>query len=179
MQHLYDFRLIERNLFIEPQTIIDAAIPLLEGGFSNATGSNTNSVVSDSGAQVPQTNGNTTFPQAIIAQETISQSLNTETKAILAQYTFESLGAIKISSLTNPLANITISPNGIVATNASGVNTFTLSGIDGSGTFLGTLRAGTIIAGDNAIVMETASNGNGRIVFYNSGVPAILIGDPS
>ena len=129
---------------MQPTEITDNPITLLDGTTTDASGSNTDSDTSV--VLVPNTQVDQTFPQAVIAHETISQSLNTETKRIMADYTFESLGAITISSPIHPLANISISGEGIVATDANGATTFTLDGETGDATFKGTILAGSLIS---------------------------------
>lgn len=165
---------------MQPETIVDQPLPLIDGAILASTGNNSNPVTSNADVEVPTTQVDKSFPPALIAQETVSQSIDTATKRIKGTYTFESLGAISIGEFQQGISGeIKISPDGIEATNVNGDTTFTLDGSTGNATFKGTLEAQTIIAGDSAIVMETSSNNQGRIVFYNSGVPAIIIGDPS
>ena len=139
---------------MEPQTIIDQPIPLLEGSTTPSTGNNTDPVTADSGASVPTTHIDVAFPPVIVAQETIAQSLNTETKAILAQYTFESLGAIVIGGFSQGVSGeVKISPNGIVAKNVNGDTTFALDGTTGNASFLGIVEATDfLISGGTVIV---------------------------
>jgi len=165
---------------MEPQTIQDTSFPLLDGSSTDITGTNTNPVLTDSGASVPTKNLDTVFPPAIIAQETIAQSLNTETKAIKGTFIFESLGAIKIGDFSQGVSGeVDISPNGITGKNVNGDITFAIDGTTGDATFLGTLSAGTLIGGDGTVIIGIGGSGGGRIVLYNSGVPQILIGDSS
>lgn len=120
------------------------------------------------------------FPQKVIAGEVIGPMLDTQAKKILGTFTFTEFGAIQVGKYEAGVSGeVKISPLGIVAKNTAGATTFSLDRETGDAYFKGTLVAGTIIAGDSAIVLETATNGNGRMVFRNSGIPAIVIGDPS
>lgn len=161
---------------MEPQTITDQPIPLLTGNQTDPLGSASNPVVSD--AIVPTTQVDKVFPLAIIAQETIAQSINTETKKILGTYTFESLGAIQIGNFSQGVSGqVVISPDGITGKNVNGDITFSIDGTTGDATFLGTLSAGTLIAGDSEVIISVGGSGGGRIVLYNGSTPQILIGD--
>lgn len=133
---------------MEPQTIVDQPVPLLDGSSSLASGSNTNPVVTDSGATLPTTHVDQAFPPVVVARETLSQSLNTETKTILATYTFEQLGAIAIGIFKQGVSGeIDISPNGILSKNINGDTTFAIDGATGNALFSGTVTA----AGFNVI----------------------------
>ena len=128
---------------LTPQTIVDQPIPLLDGtqtdpSGTNSTGDSTSVVI------VPTTQVDKTFPQKVVASETISQSLNTETKRITGEYSFEQLGAFVVYSIIHPLASIKISGDGIAATDANGNPTFTLDGETGDATFAGTVKAGNV-----------------------------------
>ncbi len=156
---------------MEPQVISDASIPLLNGGTINSTGSNSNPVTSNADAEVPTVHTDQEIPQAFIAQETIAQSLNTETKRILAEYEFESLGAFTVQSKTHPLAHISYSGDGIVAVNSAGDTTIAVDGETGDVTIIGTLQAGSIISGsvivgDGSIVID---GGTTQINLFDSG----------
>lgn len=146
---------------MEPQVIIDQPIPLLGGSVIDASGQGSNPVLS--GTPVPTTQLDKKFPPRVIARETISQSLNTKTKSILADYTFESLGAISIYSPIHPLAHISISGDGIIGVNANGDTTFAIDGATGDAIFAGELRSGTLITGE--IVL-----GDGSIILDDMGL---------
>lgn len=123
-----------------PETIIDQPIPLLGGGFTPVAGSVSNA--NDSIAETPIQQVDRKFPQAQIAQQTISESLNTETKRITGEYTFEQLGAILVGLFKQGISGeIKISPDGIVAKNVNGEITFALDGATGDATFKGTIEA--------------------------------------
>lgn len=137
---------------MEPQTIVDQPIPLLEGGMTDLTGQNTNPVASS--VFIPNTHVDVVFPPKIIAHETIGESLNTKSQSILAQYTFEELGAILVGMYQQGVSGeIKISPNGIVARNSGGETTFALDGATGDATFKGTIEAADfVIADENGLI---------------------------
>lgn len=159
---------------MEPQEIPDQSIPLIDGSTVATTGNTTTPVLSDSGAQTPTTNLDQKFPPLIIAHETISQSLNTETKRILSDYTFESLGAFSVYSKAHPLAHISISGDGIAAVDANGNPTFTLDGETGDATFRGTVEAGGFtIADTNGIRSLGNFSSSGTV---NAGLNQVISG---
>lgn len=119
------------------------------------------------------------FPTKMVAPDVISQSINTMTKQILGEYSFGQMGALAIGTFeTGVSGDIRFTPDGITARNVNGITTFSIDGATGNATFLGTLQAGTVVAGDNTVIIEQGGTG-GRIVLYNSGVAAIIIGDPT
>jgi len=157
-----------------PETIEDTPFPQAEGGnldISQAIGK---------GVYGPQTIKDRPMPTKRVAVELLSSALNTKSKKILQEFQFTPSGALQIGKYQNGVSgDLRISPSGILGRNLSGITTFAIDADNGDAIFLGTLQAGTIIAGDTNIVMETASNGAGRIVLLNGDIPAILIGDPS
>lgn len=115
-----------------------------------------------------------------IATELLSTSLNTKSKRILAEYQFTSTGAIKVGEYTPGVnGDIRISPDGIVARNASGITTFVLDGTTGDATFAGTIQAGTLIGGevlvgDGHVVID---GDNKRIVIFDDDdIPRVFMG---
>lgn len=128
----------------------------------------------------PATIDDQSLPPQRVARILLSDSLNTVSKKILQEYQFTQQGAIQVGEYQSGVSgDIRISPNGITARDLAGNTTFDLDGDTGDAAFKGRLEAGSIVAGDGNIVMEESSKGNGRIVFYNAGIPAIVIGDPS
>ena len=126
----------------------------------------------------PSTIKDKPLPKKVIAFDLIGVAMNTKSKKILQEFQFTQSGALQVGKYENGVSgDLRISPNGITARNISGLTTFAIDGNDGSAVFAGTLQSGATIVADS-IVMERASNGNGRIVLLNEGVPAILIGDP-
>lgn len=128
----------------------------------------------------PTTTKTANFPRKRTAVELLSTALNTRSRKILQEFQLEQSGGFQVGNFQEGLTgDLRLTPNGITARDIAGLTTFAIDGTDGSAIFKGTLQAGSLIAGDGDIIMEEASNGNGRIVFYNNGIPAILIGDPS
>jgi len=118
----------------------------------------------------PETSSGFKFPQATIARTVIADSINTQTKRILGEFKFDKSGAIKIGDNTNGEGEIKISPNGIVAKNSAGVDTFTLDGTTGDATFKGTLAAGALIAGNGVYVDKDGiviNDGTSDVVWLN------------
>lgn len=142
---------------MEPTTIQDQPVPLLDGTQTTATGS-ASTGDSTSVVIVPTTQVDQKFPQAIVSKETISQSLDTETKRIKGSYAFESLGAIKIGEFNQGVSGeVDISPNGITAKNVNGDTTFALDGTTGDATFRGIVQAaGFDIIDDTGLVSLSA-----------------------
>lgn len=121
----------------------------------------------------------TPIPRKVIAHETIASSLNTKSRKILQEYQFTEHGAIQIGKYENGVSgDIRITPSGITARDTAGNTTVGIDGETGDSTFKGVVQAGSFIAGGGAVRIEESSAGNGRIVLYNGGIPAILIGDP-
>lgn len=160
---------------LTPEEIVDSSYPLLGGEIVPESGNSSNPTPSETRVV---TEIDKKFPPSIIAQETISQSLDTASRKIKGDYTFEEMGALEIKSSVHPLAGVAISPSGVVATDANGDETFALDAETGDATFRGTLQAQTVIGGGTTVIIEEGSTG-GRIVLYNSGIPSIVIGDPS
>lgn len=120
------------------------------------------------------------LPLPTFARHLISESLNTQERRIKQSYEFSITGALQIGSFKDGIAGeVKLSRDGLVAKDVNGLTTVSIDGSTGNATFKGTLQAGTIIAGDSKIIMETSALGNGRIVFLVGTVPVILIGDPS
>lgn len=120
------------------------------------------------------------MPSPMIANELVSQSLNTQTQSILGKYSFTPTGAIQVGKFKeNVSGDIRISPNGIVGRNsigADGTNTFTIDGTTGDATFMGDLMAGSVIAGDSKVIIDSLDD-NGRILLYDDvNVCRIVIG---
>jgi hypothetical protein len=119
-----------------------------------------------------------TFPVKSTAVELLSTALNTRTRKILESFDLEQRGGIQIGDFEDGISgDITLTRNGILGRNVSGNTTF---GLDTNGNLIlvGQLRAGSTIINEN-IITEAASSGNGRTVYYNDGIPAIVIGDPN
>jgi hypothetical protein len=127
----------------------------------------------------PTTTNGRPFKQKRTSIELLSTALNTRSRKILQEFELEQSGGLKVGNFEEGVTgDLRITPSGITARDIAGITTFAIDGSDGSAVFRGTLRAGSTIVADT-IVNEQASSGNGRTVYYNDGIPAILIGDPS
>lgn len=158
-----------------PDTIPDSGLPLQEGEMSVVSEATT----SASGATSTTKITDNTLPKPRIAHETISSTLNTQTKKILGEYEFGQQGAIQIGNYENGVSgDMRLSPSGITARNNAGTTTFAIDGTTGDATFKGNLQAGAFFVG-TTVKVEESTDGNGRIVLYNDGVAQVVIGDPS
>lgn len=163
------------NDIYQPQTIPDQPFPV-----DNSSTVNPSTTTGQSTTQLsPQTVPERTFPQQVIAVQTIGDSIDTQSKRIKGSYQFDKMGAIQIGEYENGVSGqILISPSGIVATNKNNQNTFTLDGSTGNATFLGTVQAGSVIAGavnvgSPSVIIDGA---NDRIIVNDGTNDIILIG---
>lgn len=121
------------------------------------------------------------FPDPRIAHETIGASLNTKSRKILGKYGFTESGSIQIGKVLSGVnGDIRISPDGIIARNSSGVNTFVLDGDSGDATFAGTIQSGAlitgkVIVGNNTWVIDGDSD-KPKILLYVDNIPSIVLG---
>ena len=147
---------------LQPTTIVDQPIALLNGELSQATGSSSGL----SSETTPDTIPNIRVPQLNIAASVVSDSIDTQSRAIKGIYTFDQMGAIQIGDyVAGSTGQILISPSGFVATNSSGVDTVTIDGTTGNATFRGTVTAsdfigGTIAIGSGNTIFKVDSTGN-------------------
>lgn len=157
-----------------PQTIEDLPFPQ-EGvedlGVSQSTSRDTyaNPTIKDQ-----------SFPEKRQAVELLSTALNTRSRKILGEFGFTPSGAIQIGQYENGISgDVRISPNGILARNRSGLNTFALDGDTGDAIFAGQLRSGSIITGE--VVLGDSSiilNGEERRILVHDGTTyRIVIGE--
>jgi len=127
----------------------------------------------------PTTTKEKPFKQQRIAVELLSTALNTRSKKVLQEFELQDTGGFKVGTFKSGISgDLRITPNGLTARNIAGLTTFAIDGDTGDAVFAGEVRAGSTIVSDT-IVTEKASSGNGRTVYYNDGIPAIVIGDPS
>ena len=118
------------------------------------------------------------FPVKRTAIELLSTALNTRSRKILQQFELQQSGGFQIGNFQEGISgDLRLTPDGMVARNRSGIETIAVDGDTGDAIFAGQIRAGSTIVADT-IVTEQSSSGNGRTVYYNDGVPAIVIGDP-
>lgn len=120
-----------------------------------------------------------TFPVKRTAIELLSTALNTRSKKILQEFELQQSGGFQIGNFEEGVSGDTrITPNGLVMRNKAGLVTLAQDGDTGDAIFAGQVRAGSTIVSDT-IVTEKATSGNGRTVYYNDGIPSIVIGDVS
>lgn len=160
-----------------PDTIPDNPVPLIGGTYTAISG--TSNTDSSSGVETPVTIKDRDVPLALVAVDTISDSLDTQTRKIKGSFGFEQLGSIKIGDFTLGVnGEIDISPDGIVATDRSGNNTITIDGSTGDITLRGTLQAGSVIAGATEVGSPNVviDGANARIVINDGTYDRVLIG---
>lgn len=127
----------------------------------------------------PETVRERDFPRARIATELLGQALNTQSRRILAQFSFTKKGSLQIGEYQNGISgDIRISPNGITARDSAGNTTVSIDGTTGDATFKGQIQSGSLVTGvvsvgNDDVVIDGA---NQQMIFYNSGIPAIVIG---
>ena len=127
----------------------------------------------------PATSKEKAFPVKRTAVELLSTALNTRSRKILEEFELVQSGGIQIGNFKEGISgDLRLTPNGMVARNLSGIETIAIDGITGDAIFAGQIRAGSTIVSDT-IITERSSEGNGRTVYYNDGIPAIVIGDVS
>ena len=130
------------------------------------------------GTYTPTTNKEKGFPKKRMATELLSTALNTRSRKVLQQFELTQSGGFQVGDFKEGISgDLRITPNGLTARNIAGLTTFAIDGETGDATFLGTLQAGTLIAGDSNVIIDVGGSGGGRILLYNDGMPQILIGD--
>ena len=78
----------------------------------------------------------------VLTNDLTNSNFNTQTRQILAGFSFGASGAIQIGTYSNGTSgDIRISPNGITGRNSSNVTTFSIDGTTGAATFGGELSA--------------------------------------
>ena len=130
----------------------------------------------------PKVTQDVPFPDLRIAHEVLSSALNTRSKKIMQPFEFTPSGALQIGKYQEGISgDVRVSPDGIVARNMLGSNTFVLDGDTGDAFFAGTSQAGTVISGRVIVGNNTwVIDGDAlapRILLYNNGIPEILIGE--
>lgn len=162
---------------LKPETIIDKPFPN-----SEYTG-DTTSVSASTEREILKTETieDKPYPTQFIANKVISNSFNTQSKRILAEFQFSEMGAISIGQYEeNVSGEVKISPTGIIAKNQLGETTFTLDGSTGDATFKGTIVAGSLIAGRTDIGTVGGNvfidGENNRIIISDGTNNRILIG---
>jgi hypothetical protein len=167
-----------------PEVIQDTPLPTLTGVPISAPlstpSSGQGSTTGNNIQLTPDETREVQFPEKYVAPAVISDTLNSISKQILGNFTFGTLGAISIGTYQNGTSgDVRITPSGITARNIFGQTTFSLDGATGNASFLGTITAGSLIAG--AVNVGSASvqidGANTRILITDeSGTPRVLIG---
>lgn len=106
----------------------------------------------------------TGFPVSKIVDNVIGISLDTQSRRIKGEFSFDSLGSISIGNYSSGVSgDVKISPNGIVARNSAGDTTFSLDGTTGDATFKGTVASGSVVTGYVQVGGALADVGSGNI----------------
>lgn len=126
----------------------------------------------DDGVKLESIDGDGNF-----IKELISATLNTQTKLILGEFQFQSLGAIAMKTDANN--GLWLSPTGILGKKA-GATTFAID-TSGNATFSGTITSSTITGGTvrtSSGTTRVEMNGSDNAIYhYNSGVKRTQIKD--
>ena len=138
-----------------PNKILDRSV---DGG---TTGSSSESKEA-MGVFSPNSSPSNSIPTPTLASEVVGISLNTQARQILGGYTFGQVGALAVGKYINGVSgDIRISPSGIVGRNSGGINTFTIDGVTGDATFLGTVTATAGLIGGFTIASSYLYAGTG------------------
>jgi len=129
--------------------------------------------LADANTYSAETISDQSFPETVVANDLVNSSLNTQTRKILGSYSFTPTGALQVGKyVLNSSGDVRISPDGIVARNKTGVNTFTLDGDTGDATFKGNVIAGSLISGN--ITLGGFNNEDGLILVNDASGNNIL-----
>jgi hypothetical protein len=161
-----------------PEQIDDQELPIAGSIAIPALSQGANTYGQDT--QKPQGEKELPLPERFIAHEVMSKTLDTQNKKIRGEYTFGKLGAIRIGEFKSGVSGeLVITPDGITAKNVNGQTTVTIDGTTGNATFMGTIQAGTLIAGATQVggASVTLDGANGRIVIHDGTVPRGVFGN--
>lgn len=123
------------------------------------------------------------FPRRVVAVELLAAALNTRTRKILGAFEFTPSGAIQIGNYQEGVTgDIRISANGLVTRNVGGYNTLVIDGETGDITMIGTLQAGSVIAGqvivgNNTWIIDGDSDTPNIALYDDSGNISIYLGE--
>ena len=152
---------------LKPTIIEEVDFPEIGQSTTTTTGSGNTAEVLTPNAEVGKS-----FPPALIARTVIADSLDTQSRRILADYTFGEYGSISIGKFEPGVSgDVKISPSGIAARNKMGETTITLDATTGDATFKGTVAAGSFIAGNYFTVQQS---GNYKGIFINDGTYDVI-----
>lgn len=155
------------DTILKPTVIEEVDFPEIGQSTTTTTGSGNTAEVLTPNAEVGKS-----FPPALIARTVIADSLDTQSRRILADYTFGEYGSISIGKFEPGVSgDVKISPAGIVTRNKNGETTMTLDATTGDATFKGTVAAGSFIAGNYFTVQHS---GNYKGIFINDGTYDVI-----
>ncbi len=159
------------NEILKPEEIQDTPLPNQE-----TTPPVNNSA--PSGIQEPTKIKDVNIQTPVIANETISPSLDTLSKRILATFNFAKSGALQIGEYINGVSgDIKISPLGFLARNRRGETTVGIDGETGNAVFKGTVKAGSLISG--SLILGGQDNRDGIFTLRDANARKIIIADKS
>lgn len=152
---------------------------LVTDGTTEASSSKGTSVTTSKTAQVFEPPVvDKTLPEVIVARQLLSESMDTQRQRILGSYEFTQTGAIQIGTyIDGESGDVRISGTGILGRDENGVTTFSLDATTGDATFLGTVAAGSFIAGSVGTSAQVTLDGANNRILVNDGTnDRILIG---
>jgi len=150
-----------------PEEIQEQPFPFSGQNFNYSSGSQSSQILK------PEEIKDTGMPPI---RDIITKSLNTSSQKIMKEYQFTDSGAIRIGKYQNSVSGeILISPDGIIAKNSSGVNTFSIDGDTGNATFSGQLTSASIVTG----TVDVGSGAGGSYVRLDGANNRIIINDGS
>jgi hypothetical protein len=168
----------------QPETVAESPLPLPGSQVIQAESTTVLTIPSTSKEQTtvfePVAEVDRNLPETFTAVDTIGTALNTQSRQILGAFEFGALGAIQVGKYVfGTSGDVRITPSGITARNTNGTTTFNLDGTTGNASFLGTITAGSVIAGavnvgGASVILDGA---NTRILITDeTSTPRILIG---
>ncbi|MHA1400150.1 MAG: hypothetical protein ACTSQE_07360 [Candidatus Heimdallarchaeaceae archaeon] len=161
---------------LTPETIQEQPLPTttVSGTIAQYEDKSTKSVF------VPDGQKDITYPTQTIANNVIADSIDSQSRRILADYEFGQYGGIQVGKYVNGSSgDIRISPNGMLGRNSDGDTTFSIDGTTGDASFAGTISAGSVIAGkteigdDGNVYIDGANN---RIIVSDGTDDRVLMG---
>lgn len=160
------------NTPLTPDVIQDQPFP------SDGTLLDNTQAASPTAPLAPQVTPPRTFPQPVIARHTISDSIDTQSRRIKGMFQLDKSGGIQVGQYQNGISGETdITSNGITAINKNNQTTFAIDGDTGDATFMGTIQAGSLIAGDSLVrIDKDPDTGGGREIMNDGTRDFILIG---
>ena len=154
---------------LKPEEIQDTPLPN-----QGVTSPVNNSTPSD--IQEPTQIKDVNIQTPVIANETISSSLDTLSKRILATFNFAKSGALQIGEYINGVSgDIKISPLGFLARNRRGETTVGIDGETGNAVFKGTVKAGSLISG--SLILGGQDNRDGTFLLRDANARNVILGD--